>query len=115
MSERIYALLLRLYPRAFRQRYAQEMMRTFRDRLHHEPALRLWIDVLEDAVVSIPYRYWVQDPHPMFPPSAAPLRAAYVTVGQALFVFALLGVTAGMVGMSFFISAAPWRIALSGP
>jgi hypothetical protein len=45
MSERVYAWLLRLYPRAFRERYAQEMMRTFRDRLRHEPTVRLWIDV----------------------------------------------------------------------
>ena len=110
LSERVYAVLLRLYPRAFRARYADEMLRTFRDRLRHEPALRLWIEVLEDAVVSIPYRYWVQDPHPMFPPSAAPLRAAYATVGQALFVAALLGATAGVIGFSFF-TPAPWRIA----
>ena len=59
MSESAYALLLHLYPRAFRERYANEMLRTFRDRLRHEPTFRLWIDVLKDAVVSIPYQHWV--------------------------------------------------------
>ena len=110
MSERMYALLLRLYPRAFRQRYAQEMMRTFRDRLRHEPTFRLWIDVLKDAVVSIPHRHWVQDKHPMLPTSAAPLRAVYATQRQACFVCGLVGCTIGLTGPLFFMPA-PWRIA----
>ena len=55
MSERLYSLLLQLYPRAFRERYGEEMARVFRDRLRDEPSARLWIDVLSDAAMSIPW------------------------------------------------------------
>ena len=110
MSERVYVLLLRLYPRAFRERYAQEMMRTFRDRLHREPTFRLWIDVMKDAVVSIPYRHWVQDPHPIYPPSAAPLRAAYPNV-QTMSAGGLAGVTVGLAVPMAFLFPGPWSAA----
>src|SRR5688500_4907506 len=110
MSERLYALLLRLYPRAFRERYAQEVLSTFRDRLHHEPPFRLGLDVLKDAVVSIAHRRWVQHTYPMLPSSAAPLRAAYATQRQACFVCGLVGCTIGLTGPLFFMPA-PWRIA----
>jgi hypothetical protein len=112
MSERVYAWLLRLYPRAFRERYAQEMMRTFRDRLRHEPTVRLWIDVLKDAVVSIPHRHWVQDPHPIFPPSSAPLRAAYAVVAQSMLVGgALAGMMVPVAAVMAFELPGPWRAA----
>ena len=62
MSERLYSLLLQLYPRAFRERYGEEMARVFRDRLRDEPSARLWIDVLSDAAMSIPRQYLVQAP-----------------------------------------------------
>jgi hypothetical protein len=102
----MYALLLRLYPRAFRERYAQEMMRTFRDRLRHESTARLWIDVLEDAVVSIPRQHWVREPHPIYPLSAAPLREATATVMRAMIAWVLVGLTA-----PFLLLPGPPRIA----
>jgi hypothetical protein len=110
MSERVYALLLRLYPRAFRERYAQEMMRTFGDRLRHEPTFRLWIDVLKDAAVSIPYRHWVQDPHPMYPPSAAPLRPAYLNV-RTVIAGALAGLISGVAVRMAEEPPGPWSAA----
>src|SRR5262245_43114583 len=80
MSEHVYSLLLRLYPRAFRERYAEEMLRLFEERLRDEHVLRVWLDVLVDAAVSIPRQHFrAQRAHPMFPPSAAPLRRAMVT------------------------------------
>jgi len=79
MSERLYSLVLRLYPRAFHERYADEMMRVFRERLRDEGLVRVWVDVLADAAVSIPSQHFhTQRPHPMFPPSAAPLKRAVI-------------------------------------
>jgi hypothetical protein len=61
MSERIYALLLRLYPARFRNEYGDAALQLFRDRSNHERGLllelRLWIDVLADLVVSLPSAY----------------------------------------------------------
>ena len=58
MSEKLYALLLRLYPARFRSRYAGEAMQLFRDRLREERGLRkrtrLWLDVLFDVFLSAP-------------------------------------------------------------
>jgi Peptidase family S41/N-terminal domain of Peptidase_S41 in eukaryotic IRBP len=61
MSEKIYACLLRLFPRRFREAYGEEALLLFRDRIRDErgffPALRLWLDLLLDLVISIPHEY----------------------------------------------------------
>jgi C-terminal processing protease CtpA/Prc len=61
MSEKIYALLLRLYPSHFRQAYGDSAMQLFRDRARDEkgffPKLRLWLDMLADLVISLPREY----------------------------------------------------------
>ena len=94
MSERLYSLLLQLYPRAFRERYATEMARVFRDRLRDEPAARVWIDVLADAAVSIPHQHLEPVPNAMYPPSASPMRLSVV---RSLFPFAVIaGFVAGI-------------------
>ncbi|GGA64779.1 hypothetical protein GCM10011507_15520 [Edaphobacter acidisoli] len=52
MSERIYLLVLKLYPRRFRQSYGDEALHLFRDRMRDETGLlrrvRLWFDLLSD-------------------------------------------------------------------
>lgn len=52
MSEKIYRLLLRLYPAQFRRTYGEEALQLFRDRLHDETGgirrIRLWFDLLAD-------------------------------------------------------------------
>jgi hypothetical protein len=62
MSEKLYALLLRLYPARFREAYGEEALQLFRDRARHERGfplgLRLWLDLLRDWVVSIPRAYF---------------------------------------------------------
>ena len=58
-SERLYRLLLRAYPRAFREEYAAEMLLVFRDasRDASQPGrlgvLRLWINVLSDFAKTV--------------------------------------------------------------
>jgi hypothetical protein len=61
MSEKIYSLLLRLYPARFRQQYGAEALQLFRDRLRDERGLLrkllLWIDLLIDFASGIPQAY----------------------------------------------------------
>jgi hypothetical protein len=61
MSEKMYALLLRLYPSRFRKAYGEEALQLFRDRARDErgflSGLRLWLDLLGDLAVSIPRQY----------------------------------------------------------
>lgn len=58
MSEKIFALLLRVYPARFRQRYQAEALQLLHDRLRDErgflPRLRLWIDLLVDLLAGLP-------------------------------------------------------------
>jgi hypothetical protein len=61
MSEKIYAWLLWLYPRDFRQAHGEDALQLFRDRARHEKGfwlkLRLWLDLLNDLAVSLPSEY----------------------------------------------------------
>ena len=62
MSEKLYAWLLRLYPSHFRETYGDEALQLFRDRARDEkglfPRLRLWLDLLLDATISLPREYF---------------------------------------------------------
>ncbi|MGD0298550.1 MAG: ABC transporter permease [Bryobacteraceae bacterium] len=49
---RIYRALLFAYPAEFRHEYGSEMQQLFEDRLHSEPALRVWLDTLPDLAFS---------------------------------------------------------------
>ena len=66
MSEKIYALLLRLFPSQFREAYGEEALLLFRDRARDETGLssraRLWLDLLADLVISVPREYFYAEP-----------------------------------------------------
>ena len=57
MSEKVFRLLLHLYPPSFRHEYGDEALQLFRDRARDEtgawPTLRLWLDLLADLVTSL--------------------------------------------------------------
>lgn len=55
-ADRVYALLLRAYPPAFRARYGQEMMLVFRDQYRDRDVstARFWLRVLWDVMRSAP-------------------------------------------------------------
>jgi hypothetical protein len=63
MSEKVFRLLLHLYPSRFRHQYGDDALQLFRDRSRDEtgvwPSVRLWLDLLADLVISLPreYRY----------------------------------------------------------
>ena len=58
MSEKIFALLLRLYPASFRAQYGDESLQLLRDRLRDETGilarLRLVFDLFTDTAVALP-------------------------------------------------------------
>ena len=56
-SERVYRCLLRLYPRAFREEYGEEMSLLFRARTS-EGGVRLWLQVLGDFLFHAPQEHW---------------------------------------------------------
>ncbi len=66
MSEKIYALLLRLYPSHFRAAFGDEAMQLVRDRVRDEQGplakLRLWMDLAADLAISLPRAHRRADP-----------------------------------------------------
>lgn len=58
MSERLFVCLLRLYPSAFREKYRMEALQLYRDRLRDESGrlrrIRLYCDLLADALIGLP-------------------------------------------------------------
>lgn len=66
MSEKLYALLLRLYPSRFRETYGDDALQLFRDRVRHEAGLfsrvRLCQDLLTDLLISVPREYFHAQP-----------------------------------------------------
>ena len=61
MCEKIYALLLRLYPTRFRREYRDEALQLVRNRMRDERGwrrARLWVDLLTDFARSAPRAHW---------------------------------------------------------
>lgn len=75
MSDRIFAVLLRLYPASFREKYRDEALQLYRDRLRDETGafrkIRLFCDLLCDAVASQPHAWRNSYTH-VIAPSLAP-------------------------------------------
>lgn len=61
MPEKLYSLLLKLYPNHFRRTYGDEALRLVLDRARDEKGflhgLRLWLDLLVDLAISLPREY----------------------------------------------------------
>jgi hypothetical protein len=61
MPEKLYTLLLKLYPNHFRRAYGDEALRLVLDRARDEKGffhgLRLWLDLLVDLAISLPREY----------------------------------------------------------
>lgn len=57
LHERSYRALGLLYPRSFRRDFGTDMVRLFSDDVHERGALRAWVRVLSDLVVSVPVQH----------------------------------------------------------
>ena len=118
MSEKLYALLLRLYPARFRRNWEQDALQLFRDRLQDERGtfrrLRLWLDVLGDLAVSAPQEHRRAPVAAPVPAEAGlfqvlemePPRPATFFFGGAL---ALAGMAAFVILLSYAGERKPYR------
>ena len=109
MSEKVYALLLRLYPSRFRKEYEGEALQLVRDRLRNETGwirrARLWVDLAADMFSGLPHAYrnsYAMTNAPALSPDSGgkpsfgllektPLRPESIVFGSAL---ALIAVSA---------------------
>jgi hypothetical protein len=66
MSEKLYARLLQLFPKRFRDAYGEDALQLFRDRARDEqgglPTLRLWLDLFADLAISVPRESFYAEP-----------------------------------------------------
>ena len=90
MSEKIYVLLLRLYPSHFREQYGAAALQLYRDRARDEKGflsgLRLWTDLLADLVLSVPRQYLYVQPSfaGVARPHAPGMPSFFVLEGESL-------------------------------
>jgi putative ABC transport system permease protein len=56
-ADRLYRVLLRFYPREFRDDYAAEMTQAFRDQWHAGRGPQVWIDLAADVARSAPQEH----------------------------------------------------------
>ena len=52
--DRLYRVLLRLYPAEFRDEYGREMSQLVRDRIARERRIRIWLDLVRDLIRTAP-------------------------------------------------------------
>lgn len=112
-AERLYALLLRAYPAAFRERFGAEMRQHFRDlrrdaAARGEGAARFWLELAADTARSLPAQHLAalrerrrapstDLPHTPYPEKAMIFRKL---VGGVLVALALIHVVADAVDAS---------------
>jgi hypothetical protein len=113
-AERVYGLVLSLYPAGFRAEYGREMIRAFRDWRSDRArgvmaGLRFWGDVLWDTIVSVP-REWVRAiphrPSDNCHPDAPYLAAAVAALAVFLLYAATLAPTIGFWDSGEYVAAA---------
>jgi hypothetical protein len=112
MSEKIYALLLKLYPARFRADYGASVMHLFRDRLREESGMlrrfRFWVDMITDLVISIPRehrrRNYAETEVPGYRLSEEAVNALckkhIIEPAVSFYLFLALGFTTGWFGAS---------------
>ena len=70
LSERIYRILLKAYPKRFRERYEAPMSQLFADQLREANTLvrivRLWLRTAFDLVRTVPVHYFERKPAGIF-------------------------------------------------
>jgi hypothetical protein len=115
---RAYRLLLRLYPRRFRQEYGDDLLLLLRDQLADEPAGRVYTRAALDLVLTVPSRHL--ETRMKRPPSVlVPMIFTLVALGW----FMMLGVGGSSVVASLafalpglaaaVLAAVSWRRARS--
>lgn len=108
----VYAALLRLYPRDFREEYAEDMALLLRHQLRDEPTARVWARALVDLALTVPPQHL--EAH-MSRPVSTP--AVYGTLGVVSAVLATLSLwtvgvaPVGAVGALVFggLAVVAWR------
>lgn len=98
-----YALLLRLYPRHFRQEYGPDMTLLFSNQLNDETASRIWGRALVDLAISVPTRHL--EAHMNRSPSPiVPILFAVVSVA-GMFIAVVGGSNVGMLAVGLSVAA----------
>jgi hypothetical protein len=103
----VYGALQRLYPRAFRDEYGEDMRLLVRDQLRDEPTWRVCCRTMVDLAVTVPTRHVEQH----MPRTLTPVLVALASIAAAAATFAfvegLAGVAVALVGA--MLAVVIWR------
>jgi hypothetical protein len=112
--ERVYAALVRLYPRQFRDDYGTDMMRLFHEQLRDGPRVRVCWRTTLDLILTVPHQHL--EVHMKRDPTPA-LLLVYLAVALVGVVVAVVGgssapalvVGAALVASGGALAIATWR------
>jgi uncharacterized protein (TIGR03435 family) len=85
LERRLYLLVLRLHPAAFRNQFAEEMAFDFEDASHTYGSARLWLDVLHSLTRQWTARILYPTPDPISAPNPSLLAGDYVMIRDKAF------------------------------
>lgn len=87
LAERLYALGLRLYPRAFRRDYGDALQQAFRDRrrTRSKPTWRVLSDTVRDLAGSLAIEHWCAQREASFTRNAIASALVLVLAGSVTF------------------------------
>jgi hypothetical protein len=83
-GERVYAALVRLYPRPFRENYGADLAQLLRDQCAEEPAWRVYGRALVDLAITVPSQHLEALVHNNSTRVVSLLYAAIATAGALL-------------------------------
>lgn len=106
---RLYARVVRLYPRAFREAYGEDMVALFAAQLQDEPRTRVWTRAAGDLAMTLPTRH--VEAHMRLPSRSVPLLAVGTGVLAAVTAViggpVVIGAIVALVALTFAYVA--WR------
>ena len=98
----IYRVLIRCYPRRFRQEYGRDMALLFEDQLRDEAAVRVWARAIVDLAITIPTQHLEarvnRPPNPAIPAVFAALS------GVGILIAAVTGARGGSAGIALALA-----------
>ena len=110
VGERVYAALIRLYPRPFRQDYGADLVQLLRDQCAEEPAWRVYSRALVDLAITVPSQRLEALVHTNSTRAVSLLYAAMATGGALLAVIGGSNMVTLVVGLFIALTAAAMAV-----
>lgn len=109
-AERVYAALIRMYPRSFRQDYGADLVQLLREQCAEEPAWRVYGRALVDLAITVPSQRLEALVHHNSTRAVSLLYAAVAAAGALLAIVGGSNTVTLIVGVAVALAAAAMAV-----